>query len=161
MEPVDTEGKQVEWLTLREAAQRVDRSTKTLRRQVKAGELVGQRSGGGATAPWLVSSVSLADLYGDADLAEAAAEATTAATALSSGLSDVLGMLADANRAATTLAAEAGRYKAEAEHLRERLTETRALLHERAEARAREDDERRREDDERRRDAERRRWWRR
>jgi len=153
MEPVDTEGKQVEWLTLREAAQRVDRSTKTLRRQVKAGELVGQRSGEGKTDPWLVSSVSLADLYGDADMREAAAEATTAATALSSGLSDVLGMLADANRAATALAAEAGRYKAEAEHLRERLVETRALLHERAEAVARAEAERRAEQ------TARRRWW--
>jgi excisionase family DNA binding protein len=147
-------GQPVEWLTIREAAERVDKSTKTIRRQIHAGSIVAQRDGDSPRAPWLVSSASLAQTF--QPVAEAAANVTAA---LSSQLSEVLSMLNDANQAATALAGEAGRYRAEAEHLRERLIETRALLRERAEERAREDDEQR---DAERRDAERRRrWWRR
>ena len=141
-------GQPVEWLTIREAAERVGKSTKTIRRQIHAGSIVAQRDGDSASAPWLVSSASLARAF--QPVAEAAANVTAA---LSAQLSEVLSMLNDANQAATALAAEAGRYRAEAEHLRDRLTETRALVRERAEERARQDDERRAEQNARRR------WW--
>jgi len=132
MDTADSEGTQVEWLPLREAAQRVGRSTKTIRRQAKAGQLVAQRAGDSETSPWLVSSVSLADVYGGtiATAAEATSEVIAEATAdvvtaLSAQLSDVTAMLNDANRIAREAVERAAISETTAAHLRERLQELR------------------------------------
>lgn len=110
----------VEWVSLAEGAQRVGKSTKTLRRAIKDGRLNAQRDGAGDTAPWLISSSSLADVYGD--LAEAAADVTAV---LAQPMTDVLAMLNDANRIAREAVERAARAEAEVDHLKERLAEQR------------------------------------
>jgi len=128
VDTMDTEGGTVEWLTLREAAQRVDTSTKTLRRKAIAGELLAQRAGESDTSPWLISSVSLAAMYGEITeaAAQAAAPATEAAvTALSQQLDAVTTMMNDANQRAEANAERAARSDTVSDHLRDRLTEAR------------------------------------
>lgn len=135
MDTVDNEGTPLEWMPLREAAQRVGRSTKTIRRQVKAGQLVAQRAGDSETSPWLVSSLSLAEVYGEAitpaaaEAAGVAAEATAeVVTALSSQLSDVTAMLSEANQRAEANAERAAIAETRADHYQERIAELRDEL---------------------------------
>jgi len=113
----------VEWVTLAEGAQRVGKSTKTLRRAIKGGRLNAQRSGGGESGPWLVSSQSLAQVYGE--VTETAVEVTAA---LSAQLSEALAMVNDANKTAMEAVERAARAETERDHLKERLAETRADL---------------------------------
>ena len=126
---MDTEGGTVEWLTLREAAQRVDTSTKTLRRKAIAGELVAQRAGEADTSPWLISSVSLAEMYGE--IAEAATQAiapegTTAV--LSEQLTTALQMMNDANTQAIEATERAAIAETVAGHLREVNSDQRGTI---------------------------------
>lgn len=61
---MDDDQHPVEWLTLKAAAQRVGRSTKTVRRAVKDGKVIAQRTGDTDMSPWVVSSVSLDAHFG-------------------------------------------------------------------------------------------------
>ena len=122
--PTLDSGQPVEWITLADAARRVDMSTKTIRRHVKGGTLVGQRSGTGNRSPWMIRADSLHELYPDAAPAEAPAT-SEAVTALSQQLETVTELLADANTQAMKATERAAIADTVADHLRDRLTEAR------------------------------------
>jgi len=120
---MDTDPDKVEWLTIREAATRVDKSAKTIRRAVTTGSIVAQRSGDAKNAPWLVSSVSLADQYpGTPTLPEG----TTAV--LAEQLSTALQMMSDANTQAMEATERAAIAETVARHLREAIADLRDQL---------------------------------
>lgn len=111
---MDTDPDTVEWLTIREAAARVDKSVKTIRRAVTAGTVVGQRSGDTANAPWLVSSRSLADQYpGTPTLPEGTA------AVLAEQLTTALQLMSEANTRAMEATERAAVAETVAGHLRE------------------------------------------
>ncbi len=118
---MDTDPDKVEWLTIREAATRVDKSAKTIRRAVTAGTIVGQRSGDAKNAPWLVSSVSLADQY-----PSSTQEGT--ASVLAEQLSTALQMMSDANTQAMEATERAAIAETVARHLREAIADLRDQL---------------------------------
>ena len=117
---MDTRPDTVEWLTIREAATRVDKSAKTIRRAVTAGTITGQRSGDAANAPWLVSSVSLAAVYPTTPTLPEGSIAM-----LSEQLSTALQMMNDANTQAIEATERAAVAETRAEHYQERLADLR------------------------------------
>jgi len=122
--PTLDSGQPVEWITLADAARRVDMSTKTIRRHVKGGTLVGQRSGTGNRSPWMIRTDSLHELYPDA--APAGTPATSeAVTALSQQLEAVTELLADANTQTIEATERAAIAETRAEHYQERLADLR------------------------------------
>jgi len=111
---MDTDPDKVEWLTIREAATRVDKSAKTIRRAVTAGTIVGQRSGDAKNAPWLVSSVSLADQYpGTPTLPEGTV------AVLAEQLTTAMQLMNDANTRAIEATERAAVAETVADHMRE------------------------------------------
>lgn len=120
---MDTDPDKVEWLTIREAATRVDKSAKTIRRAVTTGAIVGQRSGDAANAPWLVSSVSLADQYpGPPTLPEG----TTAV--LAEQLTAAMQLMNEANTRAMEATERAAVAETVAEHMRTTIADLRDQL---------------------------------
>jgi len=66
--PVELTSDRAEWVTLRVAAERVDRSIKTIRRALQAGKITGKRAGEGARAPWLVRMDTVSNHFAKSDV---------------------------------------------------------------------------------------------
>ena len=107
------------WTTLRYASEALNVSTRTIRRAVKDGRIVGQR-GDGPSDPWMIRLADAEEIWGTgtAPPTPAAAETTALARAIE--------IMNEARQDAQRLAGDVGRLEAENGHLRERLAELRA-----------------------------------
>ena len=115
-------GAGAEWLTLREAAEAVEISTKTIRRAVLSGRLLGQKAET-VNAPWLVRAADVQELWGRGR--SVVADPPREAPTLAPQLETFAKLLAEAKSAEAEARERAARAEAEADHLRERLAEMR------------------------------------
>ena len=107
------------WTTLREASETVGVSTRTIRRAVKDGRIVGQR-GDGPSDPWMIRLSDAEGIWGTGTTQPAPAAVETTA------LARALEIMNEARQDAQRLAGDVGRLEAENGHLRERLADLRA-----------------------------------
>lgn len=115
----------VEWLTIKAAAHRVGRSTKTIRRAVKDGRLVAQRATDSDVSAWLVSSESVAEEFGPpVEPAERVTDDPTTVRSLVRQVDAIIGLLNDAERGRREALERAIRAETINEHLVQRLRET-------------------------------------
>lgn len=108
------------WTTLKDAGKAVNRSTRTLRRAIHDGRLVGTK-GDGPSDPWMVRLDDVQALWGDGPVKAPSTDSTLALQ-----LADFAQLLSEAKNAEADARERAARAEAESEHLRERLAELRA-----------------------------------
>jgi hypothetical protein len=106
------------WTTLRDASETVGVSTRTIRRAVKDGRIVGQR-GDGPADPWMIRLSDAEAIWGTGTAQPAPEPVETTA------LARALEIMNEARQDAQRLAGDVGRLEAENGHLRERLAELR------------------------------------
>jgi hypothetical protein len=106
------------WTTLRDASETVGVSTRTIRRAVKDGRIVGQR-GDGPADPWMIRLSDAEAIWGTGTPQPAPEPVETTA------LARALEIMNEARQDAQRLAGDVGRLEAENGHLRERLAELR------------------------------------
>ncbi len=112
------------WTTLREASDKLGVSTRTLRRAVNDGRVLGKREDTPA-APWMIRFEDAAKYWGTMTPPPPAVTDPSETSALAIQLGDMATMLNDAKNSEADARERAARAEAEVDHLRNRLAQYR------------------------------------